>query len=74
MISNIWLYIESIRIREGLLVRMFHELVSRNREDGRATGQPQGLESEAYLTVRCRVRGPRTPGRAAISTVGAGNS
>ncbi|MDH3849581.1 MAG: hypothetical protein OEV25_09935 [Deltaproteobacteria bacterium] len=23
--------------------------MSRDREDGRATGQPQGLESEAYL-------------------------
>ncbi len=28
---------------------MFHELLSRDREDGRATGQPQGVESEAYL-------------------------
>jgi hypothetical protein len=28
---------------------MFHELMSRNREDGRATGQPQGVGSEAYL-------------------------
>jgi len=28
---------------------MFHELVWRDREDGRATGLSQGLEPEAYL-------------------------
>ena len=28
---------------------MFHELLSRGREDGRATGQPQGVGFEAYL-------------------------
>jgi hypothetical protein len=28
---------------------MFHELLSRDREDGRTTGQPQGVEPEAYL-------------------------
>ena len=27
---------------------MFHELLWRDREDGRATGQPQGVGSEAY--------------------------
>jgi hypothetical protein len=31
------------------LARMFHELMSRDREDGCATGQPQGAGSEAYL-------------------------
>ena len=31
------------------LARLFHELLSRDREDGRATGQQQGVESEAYL-------------------------
>jgi hypothetical protein len=31
------------------LARMFHELMSRDREDGCATGQPQGVGSEAYL-------------------------
>ncbi len=31
------------------LARMFHELLSRDREDGCATGQPQGVGSEAYL-------------------------
>jgi len=29
--------------------RIFHELLSRDQEDGRATGQPQGAGSEAYL-------------------------
>ena len=29
--------------------RIFHELLSRDHEDGRATGQPQGAGSEAYL-------------------------
>ena len=28
---------------------MFHELLSRDREDGRATRQPQGVGFEAYL-------------------------
>jgi hypothetical protein len=31
------------------LARIFHELLSREREDGRATWQPQGVGSEAYL-------------------------
>ncbi|UCG14728.1 MAG: hypothetical protein JSU72_09890, partial [Deltaproteobacteria bacterium] len=31
------------------LARIFHELPSREREDGRATWQPQGVGSEAYL-------------------------
>jgi len=31
------------------LTRMFHELLSRDREDGLATGQPQGVGPEAYL-------------------------
>jgi hypothetical protein len=29
--------------------RLFHELLSRDHEDGRATWQPQGVGSEAYL-------------------------
>ena len=42
---------------------MFHELLSRDREDGRATWQPQGVGPERRtLTVRRRVRRPRTPG------------
>jgi hypothetical protein len=28
---------------------MFHELLSRDGEDGSATGQPQGVVPEAYL-------------------------
>ena len=28
---------------------MFYELVLRDHEDGRATGQPQGVGPEAYL-------------------------
>jgi hypothetical protein len=32
------------------LARMFHDLMSRDCEDGCATGQPQGIGSEAYLT------------------------
>jgi len=28
---------------------MFHELLSPDYEDGRATGQPQGVGPEAYL-------------------------
>ena len=31
------------------LTRMFHELLLRDHEDGRATWQPQGVGSEAYL-------------------------
>ena len=31
------------------LTRMFHELLWRDHEDGRATGQPQGVGPEAYL-------------------------
>ena len=32
-----------------LLTRIFDELLSRGHEDGRATGQPQGVGSETYL-------------------------
>jgi len=31
------------------LARIFHELLSRDHEGGLATGQPQGIGSEAYL-------------------------
>jgi hypothetical protein len=31
------------------LARIFHELSSRDREDGRVKGKPQGVGSEAYL-------------------------
>jgi hypothetical protein len=32
-----------------MLAWIFHELLSRDHEDGRATWQPQGVGSEAYL-------------------------
>ncbi|MEJ2236190.1 MAG: hypothetical protein P8X67_19975 [Syntrophobacterales bacterium] len=35
--------------RRNQLARIFHELLSRDQEDGRATGQPQGVGFEAYL-------------------------
>ena len=56
------------------LARIMHETPWRDRGDGRATGQPQGLGPEAYLSVRRKVRDPRTPGRTAISAVAAGDS
>jgi hypothetical protein len=34
---------------DGILARIFHELTSRDREDGCDTGQPQGVGAEAYL-------------------------
>jgi len=41
---------QSLSNRKGsILARIFHELLSRDRKDGRATGQPQGVGSEAYL-------------------------
>ena len=36
-------------ITHCLLARIFHKLLSRDHEDGRATGQPQGVGPEAYL-------------------------
>ena len=35
--------------RDVILARIMHETPSRDRGDGRATGQPQGLGPEAYL-------------------------
>ena len=35
--------------RSKPLTRIFHELPSRDREDGRATWQPQDVGPEAYL-------------------------
>jgi len=58
----------------GVLARIMHEAPQRDRGDGRAAGQPQGLGPEAYLSVRRKVRDPRTPGRTAISAVAAGGS
>ena len=53
---------------------MFHELLSRDHEDGRATWQPQGVSSEAYLNGTSQGLHPRTPGRTAISVVAASHS
>ena len=42
----------------GHLARKFHELLSRDHEDGRATRQPQGVGSEAYLNGTSQVPKP----------------
>jgi len=50
---------------------MLHELMSRDHEDERATGQPQGVGAEAYLNgtsqgelvLSLSKEHPRTPGR-----------
>jgi len=57
-------------------------LLSGDHEDGRATGQPQGVGPEAYLNgtsqgelvLSLSKEHPRTPGRTAISVVAAGDS
>jgi len=64
------------------LARMFRELLWRDHEDGRATGQPQGAGFEAYLNgtsqdelvLSLPKEHPRTPGRTAISVVAASHS
>jgi hypothetical protein len=38
-----------ISLGSSALTRIFHELLSRDREGGRATWQPQGVGPEAYL-------------------------
>ena len=40
------------------LAWIFHELLSRDHEDGRATWQPQGVGSEAYLNGTSQVPTP----------------
>ena len=37
------------RMKFHELARIFHELLPRDHKDGRATWQPQGVGSEAYL-------------------------
>ncbi|MGB6931031.1 MAG: hypothetical protein WBH05_17555 [Syntrophobacteria bacterium] len=57
-------------------------MLSRDREDGCATWQPQGVGSEAYLNgtsqgepvLSLSKEHPRTPGRTAKSVVAASNS
>ena len=41
-----------------MLAEIFHELLSRDHEDGRATGQPQGVGSEGYLNGTSQVPTP----------------
>ena len=45
------------------LTRMFHELLLRDREDGRATGQPQGVGPEAYLNGTSQGATPEDAGK-----------
>ena len=50
---------------------MFHELLSRDHKDGRATGQPQGIGPEAYLNGTSQGPAPedvRLPARRAYSS------
>ena len=47
-ISNAGVIYRPLSSAEGL-ARIFHELLSRDHEDERATWQPQGIGSEAYL-------------------------
>jgi hypothetical protein len=71
-----------LRAPPSELARIFHELLSRDHEDGRATGQPQDVGPEAYLNgtsqgepvLSLSKEHPRTPGRTAISVVAAGDS
>ena len=44
-----WLVFLSVFVLQRVLARIFHELLSRDREDGCATWQPQGVGPEAYL-------------------------
>jgi hypothetical protein len=48
----------NISHHDGDLTRIFHELLSRDLEDGRATWQPQGVGSEAYLNGTSQVPTP----------------
>jgi hypothetical protein len=64
------------------VARRFHELLSRDREDGCTTGYPQGVGPEAYLNgasqdelvLSLPKEHPRTLGRTAISVVAASDS
>ena len=46
-----------------LPARIFHELLSRDREDGRATWQPQGVGAEAYLNGTLQGPTPEDAGK-----------
>jgi len=61
----------------NVIARIFYELQWRDREDGCATGQPQGVGPEAYLNgtsqgelvLSLSKEHPRMPGRTGISAV-----
>ena len=53
---------------------MFYELVSRDLEDGRATGQPQGVGPEAYLNGTSQEPKPEDTRKEPISVVVASDS
>ena len=48
---------------EAVLTRIFHELLSRDHEDGCATWQPQGVGSEAYLNGTSQGPTPEDAGK-----------
>ncbi len=48
---------------------MFHELLSRDREDSRATVQPQGVGPEAYLSGTSQGTTPEDVRKEGISAV-----
>jgi len=45
-------------IERTRLARIFHELLSRDRADGCATGKPQGVGPEPYLSSRSQGQTP----------------
>jgi hypothetical protein len=47
--SCLSLYTSRVRFIIRTIALIFRELLSRDHEDGRATGQPQGVGSQAYL-------------------------
>jgi hypothetical protein len=57
-----------------ILTRIFHELLSRDHEDGRATWKPQGVGSEAYLNGTSQGPTPEDARKDGISVVAASYS
>ncbi len=53
----------TLLLRVFSLTRIFHELLSRDHEDGRATWQPQGVGSEAYLNGTSQGPTPEDAGK-----------
>ncbi|MGB6928154.1 MAG: four helix bundle protein, partial [Syntrophobacteria bacterium] len=48
-IHKLRISLKELRESQRWLTRIFHELVPRDRGEGCATGQPQGIGTEAYL-------------------------